>query len=303
VAGRLGVLFRPEWPPEDLPAFARDAEGEGFAELWLVEDCFLAGGLTMAATALACTDAIDVGIGLLPVALRNPALTAMEIAGLARIHPARLTVALGHGVEPWMRQIGARPPDRLAALEETVNSVRSLLAGEAVTMHGRHVSLDAVRLAHAPITPPPILIGTTGPRGLELAGRTADGILLPEGSVPEAVRWARGEAGGKTTIVYAWLSVDDDRSAAAAALRPAVQAWQELGLYGELTERASLGDRSVPPEDDRIRALAVAGDARDCARAIAELWAAGADTVVLVPRREDRDEQLARFNGEVRPLL
>ena len=129
MAARLGVLFRPEWPPEDLPAFARDAESEGFAELWLVEDCFLTGGLTMAATALACTDALDVGIGLLPVALRNPALTAMEIAGLARIHPARLTVALGHGVEPWMRQIDARPPDRIAALEETVNAVRSLLAG------------------------------------------------------------------------------------------------------------------------------------------------------------------------------
>ena len=196
--GRLGVLFRPEWPPEDLPAFARDAESEGFAELWLVEDCFLTGGLTMAATALACTDALDVGIGLLPVALRNAALTAMEIAGLARIHPARLTVALGHGVEPWMRQIDARPPDRLAALEETVTAVRSLLAGEVVTMRGRHVSIEGVRLVHAPVTPPPILVGTTGPRGLELAGRTADGILLPEGSVPEAVRWARGEAGGKT---------------------------------------------------------------------------------------------------------
>jgi len=303
VAGRLGVLFRPEWPPEDLPAFARDAESEGFAELWLVEDCFVTGGLTMAATAVACTDAIDVGIGLLPVALRNPALTAMEIAGLARIHPARLTVALGHGVEPWMRQIDARPPDRMAALEETVNTVRALLAGEVVTMQGRHVSIEAVRLVHAPVTPPPVLIGTTGPRGLQLAARTADGILLPEGSVPEAVRWARGEAGGKTTVVYAWLSIDDDRSAAAAALRPAVQAWQELGLYGELTERASLGDPSVPPEDDRIRALAVAGDARDCARAIAELWAAGADTVVVVPRREDRDDQLSRFNAEVRPLL
>jgi 5,10-methylenetetrahydromethanopterin reductase len=303
VAGRLGVLFRPEWPPEELPAFARRAEADGFGELWLVEDCFLAGGLTMAATALASADALGVGIGLLPVALRNPALAAMEIAGLARVHPARLTVAFGHGVEPWMRQIDARPPDRIAALEETVVAVKALLAGEAVTMHGRHVSLEAVRLAHAPVTPPPILIGTTGPRGLRLAGTVADGILLPEGSVPEAVRWARGESGAGTTVVYAWLSIDDDRSAAADALRPAVEAWQQLGLYSELTERAGLIDPGVPPEDDRVRAVAVAGDARDCSRAIAELWAAGADTVVLIARREDRDDQLARFNAEVRPLL
>jgi alkanesulfonate monooxygenase SsuD/methylene tetrahydromethanopterin reductase-like flavin-dependent oxidoreductase (luciferase family) len=300
---KLGVLFRPEWPPEDLPPFARDAEGSAFAELWLVEDCFLTGGLTMAATALAATTDLGVGIGLLPVSLRNPALAAMEIAGLARVHPGRLTVAFGHGVEPWMRQIDARPPDRLAALEETVTAVRALLAGEAVTMHGRHVSLESVRLAHQPVTPPPVLIGTTGPRGLALAGRCADGILLPEGSVPEAVRWARGEAGGGTTVVYAWLSLDDDRSAAAAALRPAVQAWLQLGLYRELSERVGLVDGPAPPEDDRLRAVAVAGDARDCARAIAELWAAGADTVVLIPRREDRAEQLSRFDAEVRPLL
>jgi alkanesulfonate monooxygenase SsuD/methylene tetrahydromethanopterin reductase-like flavin-dependent oxidoreductase (luciferase family) len=303
VANRLGVLFRPEWPPEDLPAFARDAERDGFAELWLVEDCFLAGGLTMAATALAATDVLGVGIGLLPVAVRNAALTAMEIAGLARVHPGRLTVAFGHGVEPWMRQIGARPPDRLAALEETVTAVRALLAGEAVTTQGRHVHLEGVRLAHPPSPPPAALVGTTGPRGLEVAGRCADGILLPEGSVPEAVRWARGVADGGTTVVYAWLSLDDDRSAAADALRPSVQAWLQLGLYRELSTRAGLSDGAAQPEDDRLRALAVAGDARDCARAIAELWAAGTDTIVLIPRREDRDEQLARFGSEVRPLL
>jgi 5,10-methylenetetrahydromethanopterin reductase len=304
VAKRLGVLFRPQWPPEDLPAFARRAEDDGFAELWLVEDCFLTGGLTMAATALASTRELVVGIGLLPVALRNPALAAMEIAGLARVHPDRLVVAFGHGVEPWMRQIDARPPDRLAALEETVTAVRALLAGEEVTMHGRHVHLDGVRLAHPPAAPPPILVGTTGPRGLAAAGRSADGILLPEGSVPQAVRWAHGTAGGPgTTAVYAWLSLDDDRSAAAAALTPYVRDWQRYGLYTTLSERAGIDDDAAALEGDRLRALGVAGDARDCARAIAELWAAGADSVVLLPRNDARDQQLARFGAEVRPLL
>jgi alkanesulfonate monooxygenase SsuD/methylene tetrahydromethanopterin reductase-like flavin-dependent oxidoreductase (luciferase family) len=304
VPKRLGVLFRPQWPPEDLPAFARRAEDDGFAELWLVEDCFLAGGLTMAATALAATRGLVVGIGLLPAALRNPALAAMEISGLARLHPGRLVVAFGHGVEPWMRQIGARPPDRLAALEETVSAVRALLAGDEVTVHGRHVQLDGVRLDHPPATPPPILIGTTGPRGLAAAGRSADGILLPEGAVPEAVRWARGAAGSPgTTAVYAWLSVDDDRSAAAAALQPYVEEWQRFGLYATLSEQAGIDDHAAALEGDRLRALAVAGDARECARAIAELWAAGADSIVLLPRSDARDEQLARFHAEVRPLL
>jgi 5,10-methylenetetrahydromethanopterin reductase len=301
---RTGVMFRPEWPPEELPAFARRAEDDGFDELWLVEDCFLAGGPTMAAAALAATSGISVGIGLMPVALRNPALAAMEISGLARLHPGRFAAAFGHGVEPWMRQIDARPPDRLVALEETVTAVRALLAGELVNVDGSYVHLDGVRLGHAPVTPPPILIGTTGPRGLAAAGRSADGILLAEGAVPEAVRWAREQARDKTTVVYAWLSIDDDRSAAAAALRPALEGWLRLGLYPALREYAGLVDvASADIEDDRIRALAVAGDARDCARAIAALWAAGADSVVLVPRHEDRAEQVARFSAEVRPLL
>ena len=305
MAKQLGVMFRPEWPPEELPAYARGAERDGFAELWLVEDCFLTGGLTMAAAALAATDAMTVGIGLLPAAMRNPAIAAMEIAGLARLHPGRFAAAFGHGVEPWMRQICARPKDRVAALEETVAAVRALLAGETVTVDGRHVHLDDVTLAHVPADAPPILIGTTGPKALAAAGRSADGILLPEGSVPEAVRWARDRADEPDlTVVYAWLSIDDDRAAATAALRPALDGWLQMGLYQSLRERAGLDVRSVADlEDDRQRALAVAGDARDCARAIAELWAAGANSVVLVPRHEDRADQLARFAADVRPLL
>jgi 5,10-methylenetetrahydromethanopterin reductase len=308
MAHRIGVMFRPEWPPEELPGFARGAERAGYEELWLVEDCFLVGGLTMAASALAATRDIAVGIGLLPAAMRNPAVAAMEIAGLARLHPGRFAAAFGHGVEPWMRQIDARPADRLAALEETVAAVRALLAGETLNVDGRHVHLDDVKLAHRPYDAPPILIGTTGPRALAAAGRSADGILLPEGSVPAAVRWARDQAdaagGAGEVVVYAWLSLDDDRSAAAAALRPGLEGWMGMGMYPTLYEHAGIVEESPAElEDDRVRALAVAGDARDCARAIAELWGAGADSVVLVPRHEDRAGQVARFAAEVRPLL
>jgi len=292
MAKRLGVMFRPEWPPETLPAFATRAERDGFAELWVVEDCFLSGGLTMSAAALAATESITVGIGLLPVPMRNPAVAAMEIAGLARLHPHRFVAAFGHGVEAWMRQIGARPPDRLAALEETVGAVRALLHGDELTVDGRHVHLDGVRLEHVPDPPPPVLIGTTGPRALQIAGRVADGVLLPEGSAPDAVRWAREQAGGPPrTTVYAWLSLDEDRAAANEALRPVLDRWLEHGLYPHLRQHAGAGT------------LAVAGDADDCARAIADLWAAGADSVVLVARHEDRADQLERLAADVRPLL
>ena len=299
--GRIGVMFRPEWPPEELPRFVREVERD-FAELWLVEDCFLVGGLTMAATALAVSERLRVGIGLLPAAMRNPALAAMEIAGVARLHPGRFAVAFGHGVEPWMRQIGARPPDRLAALEEVVSTVRALLAGDEVTVSGEFVRLDAVRLTHLPDPPPSVLIGTTGPRALAAAGRSADGFLLAEGSGPEAVRWARETAGGAgETVVYTWLSLDEDRDAAAEALRPQVESWRRMDLYPRLFELARVDEG--PLDADRLRALAVAGDADDCVRAVRALWDAGADSVVVVPRHEDRDAQLAAFVREVLPRL
>ena len=98
-----GVVFRPPSPPESLRDVAVAAEAAGVAELWLWEDCFWEGGLTAPTAALAWSERLRIGIGLLPVALRNPALTAMEIAGLARLHPGRFAAALGHGLLRGLR--------------------------------------------------------------------------------------------------------------------------------------------------------------------------------------------------------
>ena len=51
----IGVMFRREQAPENLPAYARRVEALGFDELWVVEDCFYTGGIAQAATALAAT--------------------------------------------------------------------------------------------------------------------------------------------------------------------------------------------------------------------------------------------------------
>ena len=273
-------MFRPEWPPEELPAFARGAEqrrlrravaGRGLLPDRRSDD---GGG-----GARRRRDAITVGIGLLPGGDAQPrdrrdgdrrARAAAPRPLRGRVRPRRRAVDAADRRAPartgWRRSRRRSPP-----------SARCWPA-RRVTVHGRHVHLDDVKLAHRPYEPPPILIGTTGPRALAAAGRSADGILLPEGSVPAAVRWAR-EAGGRPrpTVVYAWLSLDDDRSAAAAALRPGARGLAEDGPVPErcASRPASTTESAAELEDDRMRALAVAGDARDCARAIAELWARG----------------------------
>ncbi|MCZ9336673.1 LLM class flavin-dependent oxidoreductase, partial [Streptomyces sp. TRM76130] len=69
----LGAVFRPQLAPERLRVVARTADEAGLDELWLWEDCFREGGISTAAAALAWTERIRVGVGLLPVPLRNVA--------------------------------------------------------------------------------------------------------------------------------------------------------------------------------------------------------------------------------------
>jgi len=289
---RLGVLVGAKQPVAELPAAVRAAEAAGFDELWLAEDCFLHGGLTAAATALALSERLTVGAGLLPAAVRNPAIAAMEIATLALLHPGRVQIAFGHGVESWMRQIAARPPNRLVLLEEVVRATRALLHGETVDATGRFVSLTDVRLEQPPATPPEILVGTTGERGIAIAARAADGLVVPEGTSEPAIRWARGLLGDGRLVVYSWLRIEDDATAAHAVLEPIVQRWRDGGLYPVLAAQAGALD-----------GLAVVGSAQDCAAAVRRRGEAGADTVVLVPAGPDPDAQVARFAAEVLPLL
>jgi 5,10-methylenetetrahydromethanopterin reductase len=274
---RLGVVFTAQRKVGDLPEAARRAEALGYDELWLVEDCFAFGGLTTAAAALGATERLRVGIGLLPVSVRNPAIGAMELAALAILYPGRLDVGFGHGVESWMRQIGARPRDRIVALREVLQVTGALLRGETVDFQGRFVQLREVVLEQPPGEVPRLYVGTTGEKGIGVAAATGAGVLLPEGSGNAAIEWTRGLLEGGPVVTYAWLSVDDDGDAARRRLEPAVKAWREMNLYPALF---ALGEP-----------FAVAGTPEECAEAVA---GSSADAVALVPLG-DPDEQFERL--------
>jgi alkanesulfonate monooxygenase SsuD/methylene tetrahydromethanopterin reductase-like flavin-dependent oxidoreductase (luciferase family) len=189
----VGVVFRPQLPPERLQEIVEAAEAAAVAELWLWEDCFLEGGLTTATAALAWSERLRVGVGLLPVALRNPAVVAMEIATLARLFPGRFVPGLGHGVLEWMGQVGVRAESPLTLLREYVPAVRDLLHGRRVDVDGRYVHLDGVALDWPPERPPTLLVGARGPKTLRAAGELADGVILDNDVTPDRVRAARAE--------------------------------------------------------------------------------------------------------------
>lgn len=168
---------------------ARSVQGSA-DELWLWEDCFLQGGIAQAAVALAATDTLTVGIGVLPTPLRNVVSTAMEIATLSNMFPGRIRVGIGHGVQSWMHQAGAAVSSPLTLLREYVSALRDLLAGELVTVAGRYVRLDAVRLDWPPHEPVPVLVGGTGPKTLRLAGEVADGVIIDSSNTVDSAQIA-----------------------------------------------------------------------------------------------------------------
>lgn len=290
----LGAVFRPQLAPERLRSVARLADSAGLEELWLWEDCFREGGISTAAAALAWTERIKIGVGLLPVPLRNAAITAMEAASLHRMFPGRPILAVGHGVQDWMGQVGARVESPVTLLREHLDVLRPLLRGERVTVEGRYVKLDDVALDWPPAEPVSLIAGVTGPRSLRLAGEAADGTLLTASTSPEGVRRARQlidegrESAGRTqdadaphqVVVYLLTATGPDGPAR---------------LKAEL-EAEGLG--SVP-------GLGVAGDAGTVAKAVQRLADAGADTVVLQPTGDEPDpEGFIRFAAEeVRPLV
>jgi 5,10-methylenetetrahydromethanopterin reductase len=305
----LGVMYRCDNPPENLPAYARLVERLGYDELWVVEDCFYTGAVSAAAVAAAATERLTVGIGILPAAFRNPALAAMELSNLARLFPGRIRAGFGHGIAEWVSQVGAEHPSPLAVLGETVEAIRGLLAGNKVSTAGRHVRLTEVALEFPPTVPLPISTGVRGARSLRLSGRVADGTILAESASPAYVRWAReridegrreaGRTDEHRLTVYVHLDFDEARRSARrevaarlAEARPLPPPDRELAAeVAELLGRTSSQDELADALPDRyVDRFAAAGDVDQCARAVTELQAAGADAVVFVP---PRDPQLA----------
>jgi 5,10-methylenetetrahydromethanopterin reductase len=320
----FGVMFRCQKPPEALPDFVQRVEAAGYDELWVVEDCFFAGGIASAAAALARTRQIKVGLGIAPAVARNAAFTAMEFAALARLYPGRFLPGIGHGVGRWMQQIGAFPTSQLAALEEVVQAVRALLRGQRFTMDGQHVHLQEVQLDFPPAQVPPVQLGVRGAKSLALSGRSADGTILAEGAAPAYLEWARqqiaqgqaqaGRDDAHRLTVYVWASIADSREAARAVLRPTLA--RTLPHLSSQLEPAGLQDEVVQVLDEYGAAgfaaamparwldlLTVSGTLQDCIASVRRFIEAGADSIVFVPPELDEAGQIERLARELLPAF
>ena len=301
-AGRMvniGMCFDRTFPAAAIGEFATRLEVGNVEQLWVIEDCFYTAGIALAATALARTERLTVGLGILPAVARNAAITAMEIATLANLAPNRVLAGIGHGVQDWMEQMGARTGSPVTTLDEVTTNVRRLLKGERVTFAGRHVRLTNVQLDQPPSVVPPVLAGVRGPKSLALAGRVADGIVLAAGAGPTYVRHALTLAGNPDPFrvsVFTVLCTAPDRRDAYRWMAPLMAEWLDannpafdLHPHGEDIKdryRAHRLDGLVDMPAEYWRELGAIGTFDDAVAHVTALGEAGAHDVALFPAPE-----------------
>jgi G6PDH family F420-dependent oxidoreductase len=167
-----------------------------------------------------------------PTTRIHPAIIAQAAATAASLLPGRFSLGVGSGENLNEHILGdswPAVPERQDRLGEAIDVIRKLWEGELTTYRGRHYTVENARLYSLPDELPPILVAIAGERSVELAIRTADG-LIGTAPVAESVERFR-EGAGAEKPAYGQLHVcwaaDED-----SAARTALEHWPNGAISG-----------------------------------------------------------------------
>ncbi|MER6528207.1 LLM class flavin-dependent oxidoreductase [Streptomyces sp. NPDC001508] len=285
-------------PDGSLPTpqeVALRAEQTGLDSLWASDHLatgapFLESTVALAAAA-AATSRLEVGFGVLQLALRRLSWTAKQIGSLHALAPGRLHLGVGLGgvpAEEW-QAAGVPVAERARRTDAALRALPSLLAGRATELF----DLPRTTVALAPAVPvPPVWIGGGSPAALRRAATLGDG-WLPAAITPEHV--AEGRA------VLRELSAEAGRSVS----RVTVTVFAALdGHMGGLSHDALVdvlhGQFGFPRE--LADAVAVSGPPELIAERITAYASAGAEHVVVCPVGGSWEQQIELL-GKARQLI
>jgi alkanesulfonate monooxygenase SsuD/methylene tetrahydromethanopterin reductase-like flavin-dependent oxidoreductase (luciferase family) len=133
--------------------------------------------LSVVSALAAVTSRVEIGTYVACTAFRNPALLAKMADTVDEISGGRLILGLGAGWNETDFSAFGFPFDHLVSrFEEAVTVIRTLLHEGRIDFAGRYVSARACELRpRGPrLTGPPILVGASGPRMLDITARLAD---------------------------------------------------------------------------------------------------------------------------------
>jgi 5,10-methylenetetrahydromethanopterin reductase len=318
----IGVSMGDMVPPERIGERARWLETLGYSHIMIPEDYFYEPALVCATLALSATESVPVGTSIVSGLVRHPAVLAMEIAGISRAFPGRFRPGIGLGLPTWLRQMGLMPEKPVAALRESVASIRRLLAGETVSLDGKQFNLDQIGITHPAQEHVPIAMGVSGPMLLRLAGEIADTTLFAASAGVDYFRFGRAQVekglrkAGRPSSAMAYATValtcvDRDGARARAAVRPILGSFLgEFGVntltdaYGISDQLTSIiqrsGEGAVADEmpDEWIEDLTLTGTPAEVIAKIRRWLDGGVDSICIFLPDEKLEESTIRLVAE-----
>jgi probable F420-dependent oxidoreductase len=182
---KFGITLKPDHAYSRSVGLAKRAEANGFSYGWLFDSHVLWRDPYPLLTLIG-TETTDMRLGTCVTnpATRDITVTASALATLNEITGGRMDLGIGRGDSA--RRVMGKKPTTVAYMEECCRIVRSLTAGEKVTLDGTEIQLEWA--SHGPV---PIWVAGYGPMALAAAGRVADGIILQLAD-PDIIRWCIG---------------------------------------------------------------------------------------------------------------
>jgi G6PDH family F420-dependent oxidoreductase len=237
---RIGYTMMCEQAPPD--ALVRDlvrAEAAGFDfsvisdhyQPWLEEQGHSPYAWAVLGAAAWATERIPLMTYVTCPTLRyHPAVIAQKAATVSLLSGGRFRLGLGAGENLNEHVVGQRWPmagERHELLEEAVQIIRPLLAGETVNHRGKHFDVETAKLWDPPKAPVEVGIAVSGPDSCRLAGEHADLMVAvePKAVLGEAFDAAGGA--GKPRVGQVAISYDPDRD---EAVRRAHEQFRWFGL-------------------------------------------------------------------------
>ena len=182
---KFGITLKPDHRFDRSVDLARRAEANGFGHGWMFDSHILWRDPYPLLTLMgAATTEMRLGTCVTNPATRDVTVTASALATLNEITGGRMDLGIGRGDSA--RRVMGKKPTTVAYMEECCRVIRSLTAGEPVTLDGTEIRMDWA--THGPV---PIWIAGYGPMALAAAGRVADGVILQLAD-PDIIRWCMG---------------------------------------------------------------------------------------------------------------
>jgi 5,10-methylenetetrahydromethanopterin reductase len=269
------------------------------------------------------TQRLLLGIAVTNMVFRHPTVIAGAAASLNEISQGRAIMGLGTGDGPVYSQgLKATP---LRQFEAGITQIRELVRGGTIAFPTGKIGIGFT--IHRPA---PIYVSAEGPKGLELAGRCADGVILGTGFDLKVYQWAKeriragaqqaGRSENEVAVIAAgMLCVDADGNRARKIVRNRIanRAHHNFRFTLETVPPAELPGLKkfmdafdvMKPMEERVDAdlvndyliqrFSIAGNPRECIERIEQLKAIGVEHLMLTPARKVYDGTVEAFARNV----